>query len=180
MKYVIAAILASSLLLGGCQTVTTGSDSTVSAPAFDTTGFKTFGATVAAQQAVTLEEVVANLDQYEGKQVIVRAKVKEVCKTMGCWMMLEDGKKGVRVRFTESEECSDGFYVPRNCDGHVAILAGTIETKLVPEDWARHYAEDSGASPEEIAKIIGPQREVSFLATGVMLSESEKLEEPAA
>ncbi len=37
----------------------------------------------------------------------------------------------------------------------------------------RHYAEDGGATPEEVSAITEPKLTYSFLAHGVLISESE-------
>lgn len=164
-------LFAAALLLAvaGCTTT--------KGPRFDS--YENFGAPVViASKPLPLAKVVAELDKYNGQEVTVVSQIDEVCQVMGCWMTLKDGPANARVRFTASESCAEGFYVPRNAMGHEVVILGTIEMKDVPEDWARHYAEDQGATPEEIAKIVGPQKEVTIIATGVRISEPEKLDAP--
>jgi hypothetical protein len=38
----------------------------------------------------------------------------------------------------------------------------------------RHYAEDGGATPEEIEEITEPEYSLSFVADGVVIREEEK------
>lgn len=140
--------------------------------------YASFGAKFETTDAVPLRDAVARIDTHEGKPVCVKADIAEVCKKMGCWMMLADGNDRVRVRFTASEQCTDGFLLPRNCDGHTAYAKGSLHRESIPEDVARHYAEDQGKSEEEIARIVGPQPSVTMLATGVMISDAATLEPP--
>lgn len=141
-------------------------------------GYAKFGAPVRAHSAIPLADAVENVDDYAGKSVCVKATVGEVCARMGCWMMLTDGPHNVRARFTASEQCADGFFVPRNATGHQVVAYGLLKRDTIPEDLARHYAEDEGKSPQEIAAIVGPQPAVTMLASGVMISDAESLDPP--
>lgn len=62
--------------------------------------------------------------------------------------------------------------------GHNAFIKGTLEAREVSEAEARHYAEDAGKPKEEIERIVGPQKSVMMIATGVMISDGEKLDPP--
>jgi hypothetical protein len=71
-----------------------------------------------------------------------------------------------------------GFFVPRNAQDRAVTLVGRLARVEVPEDVARHFAEDGGASPEEIAKIVGPQAGIEILATSVAIASPETLDAP--
>ena len=142
-------------------------------------GYARYGAAVDTGAAVSLAEAVARIDQYAGKSVCVKAKIDDVCKGRGCWMLLADGGHRVRVRFGTTEPCTGAFLVPRNSAGREAYAYGVLKKDAIPEDLARHYAEDEGKSKDEIAKIVGPQPAVTMIASGVMISDSASLEPPA-
>jgi len=93
-------------------------------------------------------------------------------------MMVGDGKHHIRVRFTESESCTDGFRVPRNAAGYDVYAKGILKSMTISQDHARHYAEDEGKSKEEIEKIVGDQQTVEIFAAGVLISDGEKLDPP--
>lgn len=141
--------------------------------------YASFGAKFETTDAVPLRDAIARVDAPEDKPVCVKATIAEVCKKMGCWMMLADGEHRVRVHFTESEQCTDGFLLPRNSDGHEAYAMGTIQKETLSEADARHYAEDEGKSKEEIARIVGPRESYTMVATGVMISDPSTLDPPA-
>ena len=95
------------------------------------------------------------------------AKVDEVCQAKGCWMKLDlpDGEQ-VMVKFKDY-----GFFMPKDISGKEVIINGKAFVNEVPVDEQRHYAEDGGATPEEIAKITEPKKTLSFEADGVLLKE---------
>ena len=95
------------------------------------------------------------------------AKVNSVCQAKGCWMTLdlEDGNE-VMVKFKDY-----GFFVPKNIAGDEVIINGKAYVSEVSVDEQRHYAEDAGKTPEEIAKITEVKRTYSFLADGVLVKE---------
>lgn len=158
--------LSALLLVTGCQQATSNNGN-----------FKQFGGPVDDANTLTVSQAV-NEATTEGKVVTVRGRIEEVCANMGCWMTVTDGKEVVRVRFTESEGCSDGYFVPRNAAGHDVILVGKIKPMEISQAMARHYAEEGGKPKGEIEKIAGPQKQMMVFATGVKISSPETLDPP--
>ncbi len=103
--------------------------------------------------------VLADKDKYAGKHVRVRGKVHSVCAHRGCWLRLgcPSTDETIFVKFTCPVE---GRLIPMEAVGHRAIVEGTLELTQISEEEARHYKEDAGASPEETAKIVGPQKQI--------------------
>lgn len=166
MKKVFLGLVALVLMTAGCA----------STPS--TANYGGYGDPVVVVRPMPLSQAIADVEAGGPRDVLVEAEIAEVCEKMGCWMIVKDGAQKARVRFTASETCTAGFYVPRNANGHRTFVQGRLEAAEVPEDWARHYAEDQGASPAEIAKIIGPQREYTLIAKGVLISEKDLLDPP--
>ncbi len=113
--------------------------------------------TLAKKDTVCIKEVLATPAKFEGKLLRVGGKVQSVCAKKGCWLRLGDGEKKetLFVKFT----CPvDGRLIPMKAVGKTAFVEGTLELKEISQDEARHYKEDSGASKEEIEKIVGPQK----------------------
>lgn len=167
MKIVrIATVATLSLAAVGCQT------------SENTKGFKAYGGKAEVLRVLTLGDVAARADSLKDQRICVKGEISEVCKNRGCWMTVTDGAHTARVRFTKSESCSEGFYVPRNAGGHKVYMNGTVEVKTISEADARHYAEDNGKTLDEIEKIKGPQTEITFFADAVMISDGVTLEAP--
>ena len=62
-----------------------------------------------------------------------------------------------------------GRLIPMEALGHLAIVEGSFKLSEISEADARHYAEDAGKSPEEIAKIVGPQNQLRMSAPAAMI-----------
>lgn len=109
---------------------------------------------------VALKELVAQ--KRFGKLSLATAKVVDVCSVKGCWMILKDGNTEVRVTFKNY-----GFFVPSSLVNKPIVIQGVLKEEVISEADRRHYAEDAGASKEEIADIEGDAKEYVFEATGV-------------
>lgn len=97
---------------------------------------------------------------FDGK---VTGKVKEVCKSMGCWIKLEKAD-GTTLTVKSKDH---GFFMPQDLIGHTVVVEGTASVKEVTEAKRKHMAEDAGKSKDEIKKIKGSLKEVEFVAKGV-------------
>lgn len=121
-----------------------------------------YGTTITDGAAVNANELQSKMAEgvFEGK---VEGKVKEVCKTMGCWIRLE--KADGSSLMVKSKD--HGFFMPQDLVGHTVVIEGTASMKEVSEEKRKHFAEDAGKSKEEIKKIKGSEKEVQFIASGV-------------
>ncbi|MGE3164190.1 MAG: DUF4920 domain-containing protein [Planctomycetota bacterium] len=142
--------------------------------------YKVYGASLNASKpaAVAIDRVLAHPDEFADKQVRVSGPIHEVCSKRGCWLTLGSGTQTMRARFVESGDCANGFFVPLDAGGRMAILEGTVKQEVITEEEARHYLEDAGASPEEIGKIVGPQKSLSMVCTSVAIQDGANLSEP--
>lgn len=122
-----------------------------------------YGEALTAQgAAISTAELQARLanNAFEGK---VTGKVKEVCKSMGCWMTLEKADGTTLMVKTKDH----GFFMPQNLVGKTVVIEGTASVTEVSEAKRKHLAEDAGKGKAEIKKIKGSQKEVQFIASGV-------------
>jgi hypothetical protein len=142
---------------------------TLSAHAQDSSDIKPAAKGVVYGEAITAEgaalspaDLQAKLaaGAFEGK---VTGRVKEVCKSMGCWIKLE--KADGTTLMVKSKD--HGFFMPQNLVGKTVVIEGTANVKEVTEAQRKHLAEDAGKSKAEIGKIKGAQKEVQFVAKGV-------------
>ena len=74
-----------------------------------------YGAGVTLTEVTRLEEVSAEPDRYQGRSVLVRGRVRDVCQKKGCWMVVDDGTAHARVRFADY-----AFFVPKDSSGKEA------------------------------------------------------------
>lgn len=132
--------------------------------------YASFGKEITATDALATEKMAANYEKMSVGDTInakMIAKVDEVCQAKGCWMKLDlaNGEQ-VMVKFKDY-----GFFMPKDIAGKEVIINGKAFVNEVPVDEQRHYAEDGGATVEEIANITEPKKTMSFEADGVLLKE---------
>jgi len=127
---------------------------------------------------VSAAKVLASPSQYDGQFLRVSGRVDSVCAARGCWMRLVGAGPAdtIFVKFTCPVE---GRLIPMEAVGHDAIVEGTVKVAEIPESEARHYQEDAGASPAEVAKIVGPQKQVSLQSPAARIMGLTK-EQPQA
>ena len=99
-------------------------------------------------------------------QLTLKGTIKEVCIKKGCWMTLSlENDSEMMVRFKDY-----GFFVPLDASGEVLIHGKAFISETSVDD-LRHYAEDAGASDDEIAAITTPKTSYNFEADGVLISQ---------
>ena len=59
------------------------------------------------------------------------------------------------------------FFVPMSLQKKQVKVQGVLSKKEISQAMQRHYLEDGGASPEEIAAVKGPKVTWTFVATGL-------------
>lgn len=134
--------------------------------------YQSFGDTISDQNVLLKTEIIEkykDLKPGDTVQVKFTSTVKEVCQKKGCWMKVEMGKEEAMVRFKDY-----AFFMPKDIAGKEIIVAGKAYVEEMSVEDQRHYAEDGGATPEEIAAITAPKRTLAFEANGVLIPEVEK------
>jgi hypothetical protein len=137
---------------------------TESAAAPTSTGDNHFGAAFTRSDATPLAAVVAKSDEAVGSTVQVRGRVTSVCKKKGCWFVIQDAD-APSVRVTMKDY---GFFVPKDCDGKLAVVEGELQRKIITEKTRKHLAEDEGKDP---STVTGDKEELGLVATGVQLEQ---------
>lgn len=129
-------------------------------------GANYYGAKIDDNNAVDLSQVGMDLSVADTLEVKVTGKITEVCQAKGCWMNLvsSEGDAAVFIKFKDY-----AFFMPKNSAGKNAVVSGKLYSSLTSVDELRHYAEDKGATKEEIEKITEPQREWNMMADGVII-----------
>ena len=138
------------------------------------------GATVPEGEALTADALVAQASALNGETVLVEGQIEKVCQMAGCWLtfVTEDGQ-AVRVNVPRDAEANYVFTFPQDASGRTARVAGTFTVEEESVEILRHYAEDEGASEEEIAAITEPRLTLALEASGAELTGAPAPTEPA-
>ena len=127
-----------------------------------------FGTSFEAKKVMDYDKFVKKMDKKGGlEEVVLKGKVEPVCQMKGCWMNIVSDSKTDKVTKVKFENY--GFFVPKDIAGRTVIMKGNGYQEVTPVDELRHMAEDAGKSKEEIMKITKPEKELKFMATGVIL-----------
>lgn len=129
-----------------------------------------FGESFKVKNPMEVDKLVVQLSSTDSVEAQVIGKVESVCLKKGCWMNIatEQGNE-IFVKFKDY-----GFFMPLDLAGKEVIMNGKAYKDVTPVDELRHYAEDAGKSPEEIAAITEPEEELKFMATGVFAPDYKK------
>lgn len=119
---------------------------------------------------VAVGELLNNPQQFAGQTLRVTGTITKVCQHAGCWMEL-GAPAGTTPLFVKFVCPIEGRLIPKDAVGKDAIVEGTLTIKKIDEATARHYAEESGASEEQVQAIRGPQVQVSMQSPAALVVE---------
>lgn len=165
----IYALMICALVLYSCDNKKT-TTSEEKEPIIAEVNYDSFGKEIIADDALASDQMAVHYsamkvgDTVNSKMI---ATVDEVCQAKGCWMKLnmQNGEQ-VMVKFKDY-----GFFVPKDIQGKEVVVNGVAFVNEMSVDEQQHYAEDEGASAEEIAAITEPKKTWSFEADGVLIKQ---------
>ena len=126
------------------------------------------GAPISDPNPITFSTLLSEIEKQDTIHIQLRAKVEAVCQVKGCWMNLVpvDGSDNASV-FVKFKDYA--FFMPLDLAGQEVIVDGIAYKEITTVEELRHYAEDEGKSPEEIAQITSSAEELKFMADGVII-----------
>ena len=132
----------------------------------DADGWTTFGEPVSADlPAADVAEVLAQPAAFAGRDVQLKGTIAEVCAKKGCWLRIADPSGGAETVFVKFTCPIDGErLIPADAAGKPVVVQGQVVVEEMSQEQARHYAEDAGKTPAEVAAIVGPQKTISVMS----------------
>lgn len=131
--------------------------------------YNVYGDTILPIDTEEPAAILTALKENGTANMTIAGEVTSVCQMKGCWMRmaLPNGEQ-MHITFADYS-----YFVPKDITGKKVIMAGqaTLDTMAVED--LQHYAEDEGASEEEIAKITQPKITYVFDATGVLIPKTQ-------
>ena len=135
----------------------------------DADGVVRRGMTLSAAPALTVAQVFEQAEALNGKVVKVSGEVSQVCKKSGCWFILRDGDKTVRIT-------SKGYkyFVPSAAAGMTGVIEGDLAVKMLDVATAQHFAEDEAeGTGKPAAKVEAPTKEIAVASVGLELRKAD-------
>lgn len=131
-----------------------------------------FGEVITPDEAMSYETLLGFMNEADEMSCKVIADVSSVCQTKGCWMTVRSSDSGNTTEmFVEFHDY--GFFVPKDLSGSRVVMTGTAYWDVTSVEMLKHYAEDANRPQSEIDAITEPERELKFMATGVMILDPD-------
>lgn len=119
------------------------------------------------KKSIEATELAAKMDSKNEMPARVTGTVEDVCQAKGCWMKVKTENGGtIRVTFKDY-----AFFVPKDIAGKKVTFEGNAVKKETSIAELKHYAQDAGKNPAEIAKITLPEYSITFEADGVIVEK---------
>jgi hypothetical protein len=100
--------------------------------------------------------------KYNGTTVMVEGRVADVCQKAGCWLVLAEGDKSIRIRTK-----GHGFLVAKDGTGKTAKIEGVVKSHKVDAERVAHYESESVNKEIIPEKQAGTEIVYELIATGV-------------
>ena len=159
-----------ALLMVGCNSSKKNETALAEAEIQEVT-YQSFGDKIDDKGALSKAEIQEKYSSLKAGDTIAvkfKSEVNSVCQSKGCWMRVDVGEEEAMVKFKDY-----GFFMPKDIAGQEVIVEGIAFVEEVSVDDQRHYAEDAGKTPDEIAAITEPKKTLSFISSGVLMPEKE-------
>ena len=171
MTRLLSLLLLTASAVTGLAACADAPDATADAPTqaapSDDLASVALGESVPDGDALTPDELIADAEDYAGKTVVVEGTAREVCQMEGCWLTLADAQgRTVRVSVPRDESDSYVFTFPKDVTGQTIRIAGQLAVETESVEDQRHYAQDGGATPEEVQAITEPKQTLVLTAMG--------------
>ena len=122
-------------------------------------------------QTITVKQVVAEPVCYDGDYVRLAGTITNVCPRKGCWFEMKDPDgKSTETLFVKFTDPATGKLIPMEAIGKTVVVEGTVKVREISQEQARHYREEAGASEAELAKIVGPQKQLMLTNPGAQIA----------
>lgn len=104
---------------------------------------------------------------FAGKTVTVEGEIADVCQKKGCWMVMGDGKRTIRVTMKDH-----AFGIDMNSTGGKAQVFGELVAKAVDPKTVAHYASEA-AKPELVPEKAGATENYELIASSVRVRKAQ-------
>ena len=104
--------------------------------------------------------------KYDGSTIVVEGRVADVCQKAGCWLVLAEGDKSIRVR-TKAHK----FLVAKDGTGKTAKIEGLVKSHKVDPKKVAHYESESVNKEIIPEKQAGTEIVYELVASGIAFKD---------
>jgi hypothetical protein len=114
-----------------------------------------YGEPMPEGDATPVALLMPGAEHHVGHRMKVTGRITQVCQAKGCWVMLDAGGTGIRVK------TGHAFFLPKDASG-TATVFGEWRAVELSDEQAQHYNAESGGG-------IDAGREWQILATSIVI-----------
>jgi hypothetical protein len=157
----------SALLTLGC---TLGlSTALAQTPASDAPQWVHYGNTFTVTSApIAAKDFLSDPSAHTGKTVLVEGRIADVCQKMGCWLVLAEGDKSIRV-LTKAHK----FTVATDSAGETCRIEGVVNAKDIDPKEVAHFESESANKDAIPEHSVTTGKTFELIATGVEILRPE-------
>ena len=122
-----------------------------------------FGEPVSDATEVALASLLDNPSDYTGQTVRVEGTISDVCQMAGCWMVIADGERTMRVTMKDH-----AFAVAKDSATKIGTIEGVVIAREADPERAAHFASES-ANPDAMPENSGAAMLYEINAAGVRI-----------
>jgi len=167
----ISALFASSTAIAHPPAATDGASAPAAPASTDATGPMTwvnYGAEATIETApIKASDFLADPATHVDKTILVEGTVADVCQKKGCWMVLAEGDKSIRVLTKDH-----GFAVAMDSTGQTCRIEGVVKAKEIKADEVAHFESESAN------KDLIPEKKVKGKMTYELVASSVQILRP--
>jgi hypothetical protein len=104
----------------------------------DSSDFQDFGAPFTVEELLPASQLLGTPTDYVGKTVRVEGKVSDVCQKKGCWLVISDADKHMRITTKDH-----AFFVNKQGAGSNCEIEGEVISREVDPDRTAHFESES-------------------------------------
>lgn len=128
----------------------------------DDQGWAHYGEAFTTDEIVASSDLFADPNAFVGKTIRVQGRIADVCQQAGCWMVIAEGDKTMRVMMKDH-----AFAVAKDITGQDCMIEGTVSVNELDADTVKHL-EGESKNPEAMPEKQAVDNKVyEFTATGV-------------
>lgn len=128
--------------------------------------FTEYGKSLSLTEIVSAKTFLADPSKYTDKEIRVSGKVTQICQKAGCWLVIAEGEKSMRITTKDH-----AFLVKKDASGVDCEVEGVVRQEKKQPEKIAHYAGET-----EKGKVI-PENQVegdsifTMVASGVRFYE---------
>ena len=129
-----------------------------------TTEYTDYGAPLSLDKVTQANEFLNTPQDFVGKTVRVSGTAADVCQKAGCWIVLSDGDKTMRVTTKDH-----GFFVDKQGGGRNCEVEGVVISRQKDAERTAHFESEAGEGAPIPENEVAGETYYEIEATGIRL-----------